>query len=134
MSLINSNLLFLAHSRYPMKSKLRCFIKPFTVPWGRGCRESAWTRLLRKTHADLCIPGSASGAGGMSPVPPAPHPSPLCSEDLRCPWGLGTVSTARAAPQLRPWHLCLYRIKRAVWNTLDFPGVQTPERHPGLGP
>lgn len=69
MSLINSNLLFLAHSgRYPIKSKLRCFIKRCTVLWGWECTWAAWTRLSaprRQVYASRMPSCAASG----TPIP-----------------------------------------------------------------
>lgn len=116
MSLINSNWLFLAHSRYPIKSKLRCFIS-----LSRSCgAEDAQKCLGPGSWGHVQILDAAFAADIMSPLlTPTPWPSPpLCSEDLRCPWQLGTVLTARVASQLRPWDLCLYRIKR---THLEYP-------------
>lgn len=81
MSLINSNLLFLVPGRYPIKSKLRCFIKHCTVLRGWA----AWTGLLCTAHADLCIPdGFLCCPWHFSPcLLPPPR-----SENLRCPWQL----------------------------------------------
>lgn len=104
MSLINSNLLFLAPGRYPIKSKLRCFIKHCTVLWGWA----AWTGLLCTAHADLCIPDSFLSC--LRHFSPCLLPPPW-SEDPRCPWQL-IQFPQRGGITAMAWDLGLYEITR----------------------